>query len=108
MELDFSSFIGKLETVRQMLGYMDKLVFYLIFAVIVELIMRIQQIIRDVIKISHHNRQIVITSSKLAKKSYDIILDGTFEELNKLREKEIAAEKAKLQKQQKGEGKIDI
>lgn len=109
INLDFSALSGKINILKQMLGYFDKLIFYLVFAVIIELIMRIYQIIHDVIHISAHNRQIVVTSSNKAKKSYDLILDGTFEDLNKLREEEIAKEKAKLKRQQnEGGGKIDI
>jgi hypothetical protein len=112
MELDFSSLATKLETIKQMLSYLDKLVFYLVFAVIIELIMRIHQIIRDVLAISRHNKQIVVTSSKQEKKSYDIILDGTFQELNKIKQEEIAKEKARNLKQQKNNaesnGRLDI
>jgi hypothetical protein len=111
--MDFSSFVGKVDMIKQMLGYVDKLIFYLIFAVVVELIMRIQLIIREVIRISAHNRQIIVSSSKHAKKSYNSILNGTFEELNRIREEEIAREKERIRKQQKSEeqknnGKLDI
>jgi hypothetical protein len=103
--LNFSSIIGKIDTVVQMLELLDKLIFYLIFAVVIEFIMRIHQISVEVIKINRHNRQIVESASLHERKSYNVILDGTFEELNKFREEEIAAEKERLKNLQKNKSK---
>jgi hypothetical protein len=100
-EIEFTSLIGKVEVVRDMLGMLDKLVFYLLFAVLVELILRVQQIIKDVIKISDHNRQILVTSSNAQKKSYDIILDGSVGDLLKLKEEEIEKERKRIEKLKK-------
>jgi hypothetical protein len=101
IEIEFTSLLGKIEVVRDMLGMLDKLVFYLLFAVLIELILRVQQIIKDVIKISDHNRQILESSSHGQKKSYDLILDGSVGDLLKLKEEEIEKERKKIEKLKK-------
>lgn len=101
LQMDFVSVAGKLDTVKQMLMYSNRLIFYLMFAVAVELIMRVQQIIQDVIEIRHYRINSQAPENQ-EKKAFDTIINRTFENANN---NNLETQNAKIKKENKSKDK---